>query len=192
MSPSTSNVNAGPIELIPTLVAGVPCTFTIVAPKPTFNKLVVVIPAIYAFDEVNARNATITGIATIGFTTSANAFVTGVTTTSKLNVTGVGTVGFLTATNAFVSGVGTVGFLTASNAAVSGMTTTDLLHVGFGATMVKVQGTPATRVGINSIGPAFTLDVDGDINSTGTLRQAGTSVLTTASGDATALAIALG
>ena len=144
------------------------------------------------FDEVNARNATITGIATIGFTTTSNAFVSGVTTTSKLNVTGVGTVGFLTATNAFVSGVGTVGFLTASNAAVSGMTTTDLLHVGFGATMVKVQGTPATRVGINSIGPAFTLDVDGDINSTGTIRQAGTSVLTTASGDATALAIALG
>ena len=144
------------------------------------------------FDEVNARNATITGIATIGFTTTSNAFVSGVTTTSKLNVTGVGTVGFLTATNAFVSGVGTVGFLTASNAAVSGMTTTDLLHVGFGATMVKVQGTPATRVGINSIGPAITLDVDGDINSTGTIRQAGTSVLTTASGDATALAIALG
>ena len=144
------------------------------------------------FDEVNARNATITGIATLGFTTTSNAFVSGVTTTSKLNVTGVGTVGFLTATNAFVSGVGTVGFLTASNAAVSGMTTTDLLHVGFGATMVKVQGTPATRVGINSVGPAFTLDVDGDINSTGTVRQAGTSVLTTASGDATALAIALG
>ena len=144
------------------------------------------------FDEVNARNATITGIATIGFTTTSNVFVSGVTTTSKLNVTGVGTVGFLTATNAFVSGVGTVGFLTASNAAVSGMTTTDLLHVGFGATMVKVQGTPATRVGINSIGPAFTLDVDGDINSTGTIRQAGSSVLTTASGDATALAIALG
>jgi predicted acyltransferase (DUF342 family) len=144
------------------------------------------------FDEVNARNATITGIATIGFTTTSNAFVSGVTTTSKLNVTGVGTVGFLTATNAFVSGVGTVGFLTASNAAVSGMTTTDLLHVGFGATMVKVQGTPATRVGINSVGPAFTLDVDGDINSTGTIRQAGSSVLTTASGDATALAIALG
>ena len=144
------------------------------------------------FDEVNARNATLTGIATIGFTTTSNVFVTGVTTTTQANVIGVGTVGFLTATNAFVSGVGTVGFLTASNAAVSGMTTTDLLHVGFGATMVKVQGTPATRVGINSIGPAFTLDVDGDINSTGTISQAGSSVLTTASGDATALAIALG
>ncbi len=101
------------------------------------------------FDEVNARNATITGIATIGFTTSANAYI-------------------------------------------AGITTTNLLNVGFGATMVKVQGTPATRVGINSIGPAFTLDVDGDINSTGTIRQAGVSLQDTVSGDATALAIALG
>ena len=101
------------------------------------------------FDEVNARNATITGIATVGFSTSANAYIAGITTSS-------------------------------------------LLHVGMGATMVKVQGTPATRVGINSVGPAFTLDVDGDSNVTGTVRQAGTSVLTTASGDATALAIALG
>ena len=101
------------------------------------------------FDEVNARNATITGIATVGFSTSANAYIAGITTSS-------------------------------------------LLHVGMGATMVKVQGTPATRVGINSVGPAFTLDVDGDSNVTGTIRQAGTSVLTTASGDATALAIALG
>ena len=101
------------------------------------------------FDEVNARNATITGIATVGFSTSANAYIAGITTSS-------------------------------------------LLHVGMGATMVKVQGTPATRVGINSVGPAFTLDVDGDSNVTGTIRQGGTSVLTTASGDATALAIALG
>ena len=101
------------------------------------------------FDEVNARNATITGIATVGFSTSANAYIAGITTSS-------------------------------------------LLHVGMGATMVKVQGTPATRVGINSIGPAFTLDVDGDSNVTGTVRQGGVSVITTASGDATALAIALG
>ena len=101
------------------------------------------------FDEVNARNATITGIATVGFSTSANAYIAGITTSS-------------------------------------------LLHVGMGATMVKVQGTPATRVGINSVGPAFTLDVDGDINSTGTIRQAGVSLQDTVSGDATALAIALG
>ena len=121
------------------------------------------------YDEVNARNLNISGIATVGFATVGNAFVTGVTT---------------------------AGFATAGNAFVSGMTTTSLLNVGFGATMVKVQGTPATRVGINSIGPAFTLDVDGDSNVTGTARQGGTSIVTLASaaavGDATALAIALG
>jgi len=43
---------------------------------------------------------------------------------------------------------------------------------------------------------AFTLDVDGDSNVTGTARQGGTSIVTLASaaavGDATALAIALG
>ena len=121
------------------------------------------------YDEVNARNLNISGIATVGFATVGNAFVTGVTT---------------------------VGFATAGNAFVSGMTTTSLLNVGFGATMVKVQGTPATRVGINSIGPAFTLDVDGDSNVTGTARQGGTSIVTLAAasavGDATALAIALG
>ena len=57
MSPSTSNVNAGAIELIPTLVAGVPCTLTIVAPKPTCNKSVVVIPETAAFDAV--KNPTV-------------------------------------------------------------------------------------------------------------------------------------
>ena len=102
----------------------------------------------------------------------------------------------MNARNLNISGIATVGFATVGNMTVAGMTTTSLLNVGFGATMVKVQGTPATRVGINSIGPAFTLDVDGDSNVTGTIRQAGSSVVTLASaaavGDATALAIALG
>ena len=98
----------------------------------------------------------------------------------------------MNARNLNISGIATLGFATAANAYIAGITTSSLLHVGMGATMVKVQGTPATRVGINSVGPAFTLDVDGDINSPGTIRQAGSSVLTTASGDATALAIALG
>ena len=76
---------------------------------------------------------------------------------------------------------------------VSGMTTTSLLNVGFGATMVKVQGTPATRVGINSIVPAYTLDVDGDVNATGNVRVKGVILTAGASeDDATALAIALG
>ena len=34
---------------------------------------------------------------------------------------------------------------------VVGMTTTSLLNVGFGATMSEGAGTPATKVGINSI-----------------------------------------
>ena len=111
---------------------------------------------------------------------------------NKVDVNGDLTFDEVNARNATITGIATVGFSTSANAYIAGITTSSLLHVGMGATMVKVQGTPATRVGINSIGPAFTLDVDGDINSTGTIRQAGTSVLTTASGDATALAIALG
>ena len=47
------------------------------------------------------------------------------------------------------------------------MTTTSLLNVGFGATMMKVIGILTTRKN-NSIDPAFTLDVDGDSNVTGT------------------------
>ena len=98
----------------------------------------------------------------------------------------------MNARNLNISGIATIGFATISNAYVPGITTSSLLHVGMGATMVKVQGTPATRVGINSVGPAYTLDVDGDINSTGTVRQGGTAVTELVSGDATALAIALG
>ena len=98
----------------------------------------------------------------------------------------------MNARNLNISGIATVGFATVGNMTVAGMTTTSLLNVGFGATMVKVQGTPATRVGINSIGPAFTLDVDGDSNVTGTVHQGGVSLASLVSGDATALAIALG
>ena len=156
--------------------------------------------------------ATITGISTF---TGASKFANTVRFEKDIAVGSAATVGVLTVTNNVyiggdldvggdinydeisgrninITGIATLGFATAGNAYVSGITTSSLLHVGMGATMVKVQGTPATRVGINSVGPAFTLDVDGDSNATGTVRQAGISVLTTASGDATALAIALG
>ena len=129
------------------------------------------------------------GATTVGgaLTVTGNAYFNG-----NLDVGGDLTFDEVNARNATITGIATVGFSTSANAYVAGITTSSLLHVGMGATMIKVQGTPATRVGINSIGPAYTLDVDGDINSTGTIRQAGSSVLTTASGDATALAIALG
>ena len=135
------------------------------------------------------KDIAVGGAATVGgaLTVTGNAYFNG-----NVDINGDLTYDEVNARNLNISGIATVGFATIGNMTVSGMTTTSLLNVGFGATMVKVQGTPATRVGINSIGPAFTLDVDGDINSTGTVRQAGTSILTTASGDATALAIALG
>ena len=135
------------------------------------------------------QNINVGGATTVGgaLTVTGNAYFNG-----DVDINGDLTFDEVNARNLTITGIATVGFITAANAYVPGITTSSLLHVGMGATMVKVQGTPATRVGINSVGPAYTLDVDGDINSTGTIRQAGTSVLTTASGDATALAIALG
>ena len=135
------------------------------------------------------QNINVGGAATVGgaLTVTGNAYFNG-----NVDIGGDLTVDEVNARNLNITGIATLGFSTAANAYVAGITTSSLLHVGMGATMVKVQGTPATRVGINSVGPAFTLDVDGDSNVTGTVRQAGTSVLTTASGDATALAIALG
>ena len=139
------------------------------------------------------KDIAVGGATTVGgaLTVTGNAYFNG-----NVDINGDLTYDEVNARNLNISGIATVGFATVGNMTVAGMTTTSLLNVGFGATMVKVQGTPATRVGINSIGPAFTLDVDGDSNVTGTVRQAGTSVVTLASaaavGDATALAIALG
>ena len=139
------------------------------------------------------KDIAVGGAATVGgaLTVTGNAYFNG-----NVDINGDLTYDEVNARNLNISGIATVGFATIGNMTVSGMTTTSLLNVGFGATMVKVQGTPATRVGINSIGPAYTLDVDGDSNVTGTIRQGGSSVVTLASaaavGDATALAIALG
>jgi len=135
-------------------------------------------------EDLNVGGATTVGGA---LTVTGNAYFNG-----NLDVGGDLTFDEVNARNATITGIATVGFSTSANAYIAGITTSSLLHVGMGATMVKVQGTPATRVGINSVGPAFTLDVDGDINSTGILRQAGVSLQDTVSGDATALAIALG
>jgi len=139
------------------------------------------------------KDIAVGGAATVGgaLTVTGNAYFNG-----NVDINGDLTYDEVNARNLNISGIATVGFATVGNMTVAGMTTTSLLNVGFGATMVKVQGTPATRVGINSIGPAYTLDVDGDSNVTGTARQGGASIVTLAAsaavGDATALAIALG
>ena len=153
---------------------------------------------------INDTTGLVVGVTTVGGGVSAtDGFFSGIVTavgdasfSGNVSVGGTLTYDEVNARNLNISGIATVGFATVGNMTVAGMTTTSLLNVGFSATMVKVQGTPATRVGINSIGPAFTLDVDGDSNVTGTARQGGASIVTLASaaavGDATALAIALG
>lgn len=65
-----------------------------------------------------------------------------------------------------------------------------LLNVGVAGTVITA--TTAGKVGINSTIPDYTLDVGGVINSSTEIRVGGISVLTTASNDALALAIALG
>ena len=136
-----------------------------------------------------SSDVNVSGAATVGgaLTVTGNAYFNG-----NVDIGGDLTYDEVNSRNINISGIATLGFATAANAYVAGITTSSLLHVGMGATMIKVEGVPATRVGINSVGPAFTLDVNGDSNVTGTVRQGGVSVLTTASGDATALAIALG
>ena len=127
---------------------------------------------------------TVVGVSTF----TGNAYFNG-----NVDINGDLTYDEVNARNLNISGIATVGFATVGNMTVAGMTTTSLLNVGFGATMVKVQGTPATRVGINSIVPAYTLDIDGDANVTGNVRVKGVILTSGASeDDATALAIALG
>ena len=106
------------------------------------------------------QNINVGGAATVGgaLTVTGNAYFNG-----NVDIGGDLTFDEVNARNLNITGIATLGFSTAANAYVAGITTSSLLHVGMGATMVKVQGTPATRVGINSVGPAFTLDVDGDI-----------------------------
>jgi len=94
--------------------------------------------------------------------------------------------------NLRITGIATVGFITASNLFVTGVTTTSTLHVGLGGTILTAIGIGnSQRVGIGTTA-AFVLDVLGDINSSTAIRVGGVDILTTASGDATALAIALG
>ena len=81
---------------------------------------------------LTSSNAFVSGTATVGFLTATNAFVSGTATVGVLSATGAyvsggATVGFLSASNTFVSGRSTVGFLSASNAFVSGTATVGFL-----------------------------------------------------------------
>ena len=94
------------------------------------------------------QNINVGGAATVGgaLTVTGNAYFNG-----NVDIGGDLTFDEVNARNLNITGIATLGFSTAANAYVAGITTSSLLHVGMGATMVKVQGTPATRVGINSV-----------------------------------------
>ena len=79
-----------------------------------------------------------------------------------------------------------------TNLNVAGISTfQDDVNIAVGGT-TAFFAVSAYRVGINSTIPEHTLDVDGSINSSTDVKIDGVSVLTTASDEAIALAIALG
>lgn len=82
------------------------------------------------------------------------------------------------------------GIVTTTNLYASGITTTGLLNIGIGGTIFTT--TESGLIGINSTAPTVALDVGGTINSSTDVTINGASVLTTATSDAVALAIALG
>ena len=82
------------------------------------------------------------------------------------------------------------GIVTTNNLYAAGITTTIAFNVGLGGTVITT--TETGLVGINSTAPTVTLDVGGTINSSTDVTINGASVLTTATNDAVALAIALG
>jgi hypothetical protein len=140
-----------------------------VSDTPTFDSLVV------------------TGITTLGVTTSTSLFVNDLSVSGVSTFIGIGTfaddlyVGgnlFIqndlvfdeaTLRNINVTGISTLGIASATTLNVTGITTTGLLNVGVGGTIITTTNTP--RVGINSTAPNYTLDVNGDINFNGLLYQ---------------------
>ena len=116
----------------------------------------------------------------------------GTTLTGDLNVGAAATVGGALTVTGYAYFGSNVDI--ADDLNVSGIATVQsLFHVGTAATMMIAQGIGnSTRVGISSANPQFVLDVIGDINSDRSIKIAGVDILTSASGDATALAIALG
>ena len=160
---------------------------------------------------------TVVGVSTFAGAIDANgsANIAGGLTANQINVTGISTfVGVATFTNGdvfiaqdlFVNGLQVTGGgpvvgndINARNIKATGISTFEGITGIESDTTIGVGGTTfvadvsVSRVGINSTAPAYTLDVDGVINSSTDVRINGVSVSGGISADdATALAIALG
>jgi len=138
-------------------------------------------------DTPNFDSLRVTGISTLGITTTTNLNAQSISVSGLSTFIGVGTftsdlyvggdlyVGddlifdSFTARQITVTESSSLGIASATTLNVTGITTTALLNVGVGGTIITTTNT--TRVGINSISPNFTLDVNGDVNFNGTLYQ---------------------
>ena len=127
------------------------------------------------------------GITTLGVTTATSLSSNQLSVSGLSTFIGIGTFGSdlyvggnlyikddlvfdeATVRNINVTGVSTLGTASATTLNVSGISTVGLLNVGVGGTIITTTNT--TRVGINSIAPNYTLDVNGDINFNGLLYQ---------------------
>lgn len=162
--------------------------------------------------DIETRNISASGISTftgliigngglniLGHTELDYVNISGISTISTLDTT-TATIDYLSGTNVSYSGIGTIqtldvatgiiDFLNNTNLNTSGLGTVGTLNVGVAGTIITT--TIGGEVGINSITPVYKLDVGGVINSSTDVKIDGISVLTTASNDALALAIALG
>jgi cytoskeletal protein CcmA (bactofilin family) len=146
------------------------------------------IATITVSDTPSFLNLTVTpGISTLGVTTTTNLTAQSINVSGLSTFTGIVTTGSdlyvggdlyvnddivfdsFTAREITVNERSNLGIASATTLNVTGITTTALLNVGVGGTIITTTNT--TRVGINSISPNFTLDVNGDINFNGTLYQ---------------------
>jgi len=146
------------------------------------------IATITVSDTPSFLNLTVTpGISTLGVTTTTNLTAQSINVSGLSTFTGIVTTGSdlyvggdlyvnddivfdsFTAREITVNETSNLGIASATRLNVTGITTTALLNVGVGGTIITTTNT--TRVGINSISPNFTLDVNGDINFNGTLYQ---------------------
>ena len=87
-----------------------------------------------------------------------------------------------------------VGQIDATGSNVTGVSTSATLNVGAGGTVLNAS-VNNSRVGINTITPAYSLDVVGDINSSTDIKVNGVSIVSSSGAsldDVVALAIALG
>ena len=133
----------------------------------------------------NLQNVgTLTALKVSGMTTTSMAKVTGIATIDQelwVNGVKIGGPGVGIGTDLYIRNITATGIVTFQGQS----------NIGYGGT-VFYANVDTGRIGIGDSSPSYMLDVFGAINSQNDVKINGTSVLTQASNDAVAMAIALG